>query len=359
MPTIHRIGLLCLCVALDSAAAEPASDAHEFNQARQAYEESMARSRHAEAAAHANRMRALGEKLFPDDAKRIAPLYFSEGLALQRQGSADAYPLLVQALALAQTVDDQAPMELFTIEGALALAAPTAGKLLQHLRNALRWADRAGEQEAMAVAQFKLHAGVRLGTAKGMRLIDDAARVFEQAGDVEHHATAQLAIGKYYRGRGNVKKAVAQFQAALATIGQDPSERKPFHRRLMLLAHSSLVEALEHIGDRESATKHCLAIGAVTPWGGVADYEPLLRHSPVYPYEALARGEEGAVILQFTVDEQGFVREPVALETIGPGSFERHALEAVRSYRYAPRFVDGKPVPVKGVLLRMRFELQN
>ncbi len=136
-----------------------------------------------------------------------------------------------------------------------------------------------------------------------------------------------------------------------------------------LMARANLVDAYEHLGESERATEHCLAIGQTTPWGGTADYQPLFKRPPTYPRAAQVRGLEGYVLLAFTVDKKGFVRDPSVVDsrvrghgTAGReyvGEFEAAAIEAARKFRYAPKFVDGNPVTVDDVRNLIKFELRD
>jgi protein TonB len=54
----------------------------------------------------------------------------------------------------------------------------------------------------------------------------------------------------------------------------------------------------------------------------------------------------------------GFVRNPRLIENTGHRDFEKASIEAALEFRYAPRFVDGKPVTVEGVQNRFTFEIR-
>ena len=136
------------------------------------------------------------------------------------------------------------------------------------------------------------------------------------------------------------------------------------------MARANLVDAYEHLGESERATEHCLAIGKTTPWGGTADYQPLFKRPPTYPRDALLRNLEGHVLLEFTVDKMGFVRDPSVVESLAEkeggtarseyvGDFEAAAVEAAKRFRYAPRFVDGEPVTVDNVRNLFQFRIRN
>ena len=87
------------------------------------------------------------------------------------------------------------------------------------------------------------------------------------------------------------------------------------------------------------------------------DYLPLIKVAPVYPSRVQRSGREGHVIIEFLVDAQGKVQNPVVLEEFPPGVFGAAAVEAAKSFRYVPRVVNGVLVPTAGVRNRITFEL--
>jgi periplasmic protein TonB len=60
------------------------------------------------------------------------------------------------------------------------------------------------------------------------------------------------------------------------------------------------------------------------------------RTNPEYPVDALYRGVEGSVVLEYTVDERGRVVKPRILESAPHGVFDRAALRALSTWRYEP-----------------------
>lgn len=64
-----------------------------------------------------------------------------------------------------------------------------------------------------------------------------------------------------------------------------------------------------------------------------------------YPREAVSRGIEGRVYLQFIVTESGRVEDPKVLRDIGGGCGEA-ALEALSKIQFTPGVHEGKPVKV-------------
>src|SRR5690606_6142773 len=86
---------------------------------------------------------------------------------------------------------------------------------------------------------------------------------------------------------------------------------------------------------------------------------PVVKYAPVYPARAAAAKAGGYVIVEFTVDETGRVEVPIVVESYsdkGKGEwFHDAALEAVRKFRYIPRYVDGVPTSTPGVRNRITF----
>jgi TonB family protein len=84
---------------------------------------------------------------------------------------------------------------------------------------------------------------------------------------------------------------------------------------------------------------------------------PLVRIPPEYPPRALRERIEGSVTIEFTIADEGYVRDPVVVESIPPGVFDEAALAAISRWRYNPRIEDGVAVERKGVRAQIRFEM--
>ena len=97
-------------------------------------------------------------------------------------------------------------------------------------------------------------------------------------------------------------------------------------------------------------------IGAHVPDG---EYLPISKVEPLYPKRAAERGIEGEVILEFTVNETGSVKDPVVIESDPPGIFDRAAIQAVLKFKYRPRVIDGQAIRVEGVKHRIVFNLED
>ena len=98
----------------------------------------------------------------------------------------------------------------------------------------------------------------------------------------------------------------------------------------------------------------------VTGSGGFSatdgEFLPIVRVNPQYPARAQENGIEGFVVVSFTVSPEGTTTDVVVVES-SHKMFERAAVKAAGKYKYKPRVVDGDPVEVLGVRVRIEFTL--
>ena len=347
-------------VAVGFAAATVASFAaaeDDFRAAYEAYVAASADGRHGDAAAHAEQAKRLGETFFADDERRLATLAFNHGYALSKaRRYGDAYDVLKNARKRMRDAYGEDAPELAQVEIALVTAAPSPA-VRKHVRRAERITRLHDLDEGASIAHAKLIGGMRIGGRQGLRLLEEATRAFEELDDADGLALGNFWLGKI-RAQYGWGDAAGHFEATLTHAGRGKADR-PTQRSLVLMAHANLVAVHEKSGLRDEATKHCLAIGRMTPWGGKADYQPLYRKIPTYPENERKQSMGGWVQTEFDVDGSGFVRDARVLASAGGRGFEDAALEAVRGFRYAPRFVDGEAVAVQGIRNLMKFEIRE
>jgi protein TonB len=87
------------------------------------------------------------------------------------------------------------------------------------------------------------------------------------------------------------------------------------------------------------------------------ELSPLSTPPPLYPPTARARRQEGFVEVEFTVAEDGKVRDIRVIRSDPPGVFERAAERSVRRWRFEPHRVQGEPMAVRA-RQRIEFELR-
>lgn len=77
---------------------------------------------------------------------------------------------------------------------------------------------------------------------------------------------------------------------------------------------------------------------------------------PDYPAEAKAAGVEGVVIVKYVVSESGAVTEASVIK--GPPELAQACLSAVKTWRFSPAILEGKPVAVVRVA-RFPFKIRT
>lgn len=87
--------------------------------------------------------------------------------------------------------------------------------------------------------------------------------------------------------------------------------------------------------------------------------EPLERPAPRYPVHELRLNQQGWVVLNYVVTDDGRVVEPVIEESSGSRAFEDAAMHAVKSWRYEPARLNGEPVPQCKTKVRVEFATQG
>jgi protein TonB len=97
--------------------------------------------------------------------------------------------------------------------------------------------------------------------------------------------------------------------------------------------------------------------GGLALESGDGEFLPIVRVAAVYPRRALQRGIEGFVDVEFTVSKLGKVIDPKVTQASPTGIFDQAALDATLKYKYKPRVVNGEPMEVSGVEVRVKFEL--
>nr|WP_324258187.1 M56 family metallopeptidase [Cellvibrio fontiphilus] len=99
------------------------------------------------------------------------------------------------------------------------------------------------------------------------------------------------------------------------------------------------------------------AQGLQLPRIQVEGYLPLKLVTPEYPAQALNKGIEGWVEVEFTIDADGYIVNPQVIAHSPSAIFDRSVLSALKKSHYRPQLFDGQPIVVHGVTELFRFTL--
>ncbi len=231
-------------------------------------------------------------------------------------------------------------------EGGLAYFDRTIGLLTNHKNPMYRG------KKNFDIASILLR---RQGSAFTRKYIEAAHAVYAehlQPNDV------RLGLTSYHMALWSVADedhatAIDYLLASLGAFKTDDGKMQNLERT----ARTMLVAALENTGQSELATEHCIALGRDLEW--TTPVRPVFSAvDPVLPEGARANALSGEVVLAFTIDEQGFVRNPSVTSSSVP-AFDGPVVEMVSQFRYAPRFADGNPVATEDVSFAMSFDFSQ
>lgn len=326
----------------------------------------------------------IGSTFIDASDPRLAALMHNYGNALVDDGRVEeGREVLEESVdALIKSSGKQDP-ELINYYVNLANASGGFGgerRQLQWFKRALKVASDIYGKESIEYANTAYLTGATLyqdsQSPNGRKYLKQALEIYETELGVRSleagYTNYQLGRVAFYK--LNNREATEYLLNALSAFGGDTTTEQG--QRLMIRA--LLVQNYELLDESDNATKHCVAIGKESQFAPDQDYLPLFQLAPQYPHTQWRNGIEGHVVLSFTVDESGFVRNMEVVEEVLSSrssgwnsvhsgfrdeekhrSFEGAALAALERYRYAPRFVDGVAVPVEGVTTRVSFQLAD
>lgn len=358
---LRLLPILLLFALSPAAVAQDAEQTKAFNDAWNAYAEAREAGDQERLIATAGAVYEKAKAIFPADDDRLPLLADNYGHALLRGGEVkQAQDVIREALRLSQSIHGEQSPEVLPILMNYAdsqAAKHNPGPQEKVYGQALAIAETNYGRNSAEYAGVAFRAGVRIleqsGSDDGLGYLEDAYEIYSelQGADSQSAGLAAFYAGKVEFGRRKHTRATEWFLAALQGLAGDT--------RYEGYVRAYLVKTYEIRNMSDEATEHCIAIGAITPVDPNQDYLPLFRMAPKFPTDMLARRKEGYVDFEFTVDESGFVRDPVVIEREGGKSFEKEALAAVERFRYAPRFEDGEPVAVEGVRTRITFQIRR
>jgi len=349
-----------MLVAFSSAAAEK-TDKQAFKKAYEAYQVAIDAGAKADAVKYAEEAFLLGKKIYGEAHKNTAQLSLNYGRLLKGK---EAQKVLKKSLSIHEKIYGKDAFELVDPLMDLASSYAQYGKSekpVRYYRQALALVEKYDSPTGILAATLNLEIGQVIlsesQSRRSLRYLKRAKEVFMALeGDQAEVGLAKTKfwLGKYRLATQSYKKATTELQGSLALL----SKYAP-NASITLSNHAFLIEAYEKQGLRDEATKHCQAIGAAKPHNPNQDYMPVYKLHPTYPEAANRAGKEGYVVVSVTVNSEGFVVNEKVLENGGSSAFEKAALTAVKKFRYAPRYVDGKPVDTAEVKYKFAFTIDH
>jgi TonB family protein len=359
-PTTYRHPSLLLALLLLTIFVTPQASADrqsDFQAAYSAYQQAIEAGDNERALATAAESYRLGSKLYGKTSINTANLAINYAMLLNDTGDFKrARKVLKGKLPVLEERHGKDSGELVTA----LIQLGRANFDMKKPEEGLAYFDRAVillEQEEMLyrgqqnfdIAALLLRRGANVHTRKYIQAAHDAYVEKLQPHDVRRGLTSYH-MALWSLGDRNFRAAVTYLDAALLAFKTDDGQMGDIERAVRKI----LIEVHESNQASDLATPHLQAVGRTGTWRPEAG--PLYMSSSPDNAAVLAdNAMAGEVTLAFTVDHQGFVREPKVEISSGPLLSEA-ALSIIRSARYAPRHENGKAVSTDGVKYSMSFD---
>ncbi|GIU13361.1 MULTISPECIES: energy transducer TonB [unclassified Shewanella] len=366
--------LFCAAIFVSALILSPQTFASEFGDAYSAYKAAVTSKDEANIELYALKSYELGKLKFGPDSLDTAILALNAGNALivnlpkntfEEENEIKAKKLKLQAFELYQVSlttyrKNYGDKAIELIDPLLGLSdAVSAKEARNYLDEALEIAE--ASDHAMLLADTKMAYFERLvNTPYYKPKVRDYAFDAQQSyADLLPEEAMKRVLTSFTV--GNVRFAEKDYDEAeelfLGVIKQ--FEMLDYSHPYELAAHARLVQLYELEGESDKSTKHCIAIGDMTPWNDNIEPTPLFRKEPKYPLAYAKAGKTGSTTMSFTIDKMGFVKDPVVTDTQGGSKFKKESLKALKKWRYAPKFIDGKAVEVQGMSVKLDYWLER
>ena len=328
--------LLSASLTSQEASLSRADNIKIFNEAQSCYKEAAKNGlRKSRTKSCAQTSLEIGKALFEPDSKNIAILTYNYGKTLSGKERESA---LKNAIDLYENIHGKDSPELIDL-------LIDAGKA----NSALSIAEESFGEGSILYADTLLAAGMsdltRLSSKS--RFLKEALKVYSS--EAEGFESVGVSMANFQLGK--IKIAQEKYKSSIPYFLQ--ATKNP---SISSYAHAFLVEAYDRTSQQDKATEHLL-IMARQPIRG-KDYIPLFVKQPEYPFRARKYGREGYAVIELTVSKEGLALNPTVIEEKPKGQkFGKAALKAAGSLRYVPRFIDGEPVEVPGVLYKYTFNM--
>ncbi|KAF7769500.1 hypothetical protein PUND_a0630 [Pseudoalteromonas undina] len=340
---------LSLSVLSTMSFAEQASNAQAvFNDAYQNYLNAVKTKENMQQAAE--QAYTLGKAVYGDNSDNTANLAINYAKSINGYGKKwieKRFSLYQQAYTI--SVNNHGNKSLETVDSLVGMAnfAPSAQKADYYLDQVIAIANT--ENKPKFLADMKLEAATILANKFSYEKYREAKNYLEEA-DEYYQANlpknsveqikADFLMASFAEGRKRYDQAIERLNRVVKVFDENLS----YDHSAELTAHSRLVGLYEKKGKSDEATKHCIAIAKMVPWKESQEQTPLYRVNPKYPKNKARFSKDGSVVMEFQVDESGFVKNPQVISSEGGVAFEKSAVEALAQWRYAPKFEHGKAV---------------
>ncbi len=339
-----------------------------FKQAYEAYQTALEGKDRQAVVNKAEQAYLLGKNVYKNDFSNQAALVsnFASAVANTAQShkkisqeKKQAYDLYQQALSLYKKAYPSEPVQL--IEPYLNLSRVASNRSIskKHLNQAFEIANDTNDELLIAqtkYAAFNLLKQSPYYSKKVRNYALNALEVYQEKlpeNSVER-IQASYSVAKIRLASQKYNQAEALFLEVIKQL-----ETLDYSHPYELASHAMLVELYERRKNSDASTKHCIAIGKMKPWNDSQEQIPIFRMSPQYPMTAVKQGKSGFVTMSFAINESGIVTNPKIIDSKGGKGFEKASLKALKKWRFAPKFENGKAVKAEDLKVTLDFSISS
>jgi tetratricopeptide (TPR) repeat protein len=260
---------------------------------------------------------AIQRESFPDDIAAFAELAVEVCNVMTRgpEGRSRAGEILRPVLEnLEEALGADSP-HLVPVLIALAKAEAEVGNDSRQLRradSAIKIAEDAFPEDSVLLADLALEIGRDLlsmsRSPNSEKYLEEALKGYERAlgPDDARTAIAAMSLGELRFASLSPGAGIVLLENALDYFSGNRQ-----YQAQELRIRALLVEYYEQSGRSDDATPHLMAMGRLTVFSNNQEYLPIYKAIPNYPPRDAARGREGTVVIQYTVDTAGRTRDHV------------------------------------------------
>ncbi len=165
--------------------------------------------------------------------------------------------------------------------------------------------------------------------------------------------TALFQLGAAAQMNRKYSAAFRHYRAAMTILESTRSAKDPLFDTIRI----GLANLANHLNESEEFQNYVDQINSSTLNRNQAT--PILRVPPLYPARAANMGNEGWVLLEFTITKTGDVKDIKVVDSDPPGVFDKSAMTALKKWKYAAKKVSGNPVEQYGMQQLITYEFEN
>ena len=231
-------------------------------------------------------------------------------------------------------------------------------RLVQRLLLNLDEAEKAHPEDAaqlyyLVSTQMLQNYTAPVSTSQAQKIVERSVELAKATwGDNDTRTLEQqFLLGKRLFITRDYNDAIAQLNMVTHALDTHLNYSHPWS----LQAHALLSEAYMRKGNVQLANYHNQQISDMTPSQQDLAPIPLLRERPAYPNIDQRMREPASVQIKFDLSDEGQVVNARVLGIDGSHYFAESALNAVKQWRYAPKFENGEAVATSGLTVNVDF----